>query len=265
MVIIALFLTGSGAGLFLFSLIPGFLPGMALGLASVIAGCLFLWADLHHPLRAWRLITRPQSSWMSRGIIGITSFAVLAFCYVVLLAVNFQGWTYLGAPWEHGPGWMQALAIAAGIDGQLAKAIFNRLGDRRLMDPTVPDREVLRELTLAADVYADFLRSARTRPVLRVGAPESDQAPRGSGTIALVAVAVPQSGHFSPTALSLPPGIRIVTFSRAECGDASIFLFRMSRCAPEAAGPQPLSPDEAKQVLELLTNWPQSTPESCSP
>lgn len=115
LIIVALFLTGSGAGLFLFSLICGFLPGMALGVASIMGGCLFLWADLHRPLRAWRLITRPQSSWMSRGIIGISSFTVLAFFYIVFLAGNLHGWTSLGSPWEDGPGWMKALGIAAGI------------------------------------------------------------------------------------------------------------------------------------------------------
>lgn len=115
LVIIALFLTGSGAGLFLFSLICGFLPGMALGLASVIGGCLFLWADLYHPLRAWRLITRPQTSWMSRGIIGITSFAVIAFFYIVFLALSLRSWTSLGSPWSDGSGWIKVLGIAAGI------------------------------------------------------------------------------------------------------------------------------------------------------
>jgi sulfite dehydrogenase (quinone) subunit SoeC len=115
LIIIALFFTGSGAGLFLFSLIPGFLLGMAFGVVSVMVGCLFLWADLHRPLRAWRLLTRPQSSWMSRGVIGISAFTVLALLYIVFLAVDLHGWTSLGSPWEGGSGWMKALGILAGV------------------------------------------------------------------------------------------------------------------------------------------------------
>ena len=115
LIIVALFLTGSGAGLFFFALIIGFLLGMVLGVLSIMAGCLFLLADLHRPQAAWRLISRPQSSWMSRGVIGISSFTVLAFFYMVFLANDLNGWASLGMPWAGGSVLMKALGMVVGL------------------------------------------------------------------------------------------------------------------------------------------------------
>lgn len=92
LVMVALFLTGSGSGLFLLSLIAGFALGMAVGVAVVVTGCLFLLADLSRPQTAWRLIARPRTSWMSRGVVGITAFCVLGVLQVASLTVQQNGW-----------------------------------------------------------------------------------------------------------------------------------------------------------------------------
>lgn len=115
LIIIALFLTGSGAGLFFLSLLPGFVLGMVLGVVSVMVGCLFLLADLTRPQAAWRLISRPQSSWMSRGVIGISSFAILALFYIFLLVSEPNGWASLGRPWSGGSAAMTALGMLVGF------------------------------------------------------------------------------------------------------------------------------------------------------
>ncbi len=114
LVMIALFLTGSGSGLFLLSLIAGFIPGMATGVVTVVVGCLFLLMDLTRPQTAWRLIARPQTSWMSRGVIGITTFCVLGILHIAAMAAR-QDWSSLGAPWVAGPGWMMVLGFFAGV------------------------------------------------------------------------------------------------------------------------------------------------------
>ena len=115
LVIGALFFTGIGSGLFLFSLILGATLGMVVGVVLVLGGGLFLLRDLSRPLVSWRIFSRPQQSWVSRGIIGILSFAVLALIHIIYLAVQPDGWTSLGAPWATGPAWMMALGIVAGI------------------------------------------------------------------------------------------------------------------------------------------------------
>lgn len=114
MVIVALFLTGTGSGLFLLALTAGFVLGMTVGLVLVLAGSLFLFLDLTRPQAAWRLLAKPQKSWVSRGVVGISCFAVLSFVYILSL-VSAQGWSSLGAPWASGPFWMMALGFLAGV------------------------------------------------------------------------------------------------------------------------------------------------------
>lgn len=114
LVILALFLTGSGAGLFFLSLIPGYIPGMSLGVVLVVAGAFFLFGDLSRKKAVFYLLARPQSSWMSRGVIGISAFAILGLFYILLLANN-TGWTTLGAPWTGGSAGMIVFGIIVAI------------------------------------------------------------------------------------------------------------------------------------------------------
>jgi formate-dependent nitrite reductase membrane component NrfD len=71
LVIVALFLTGIEAGLFLLALIARFVLGMVAGVIFVLAGGLSVLADLSRHRAAWRLLARPQGPWMSRGTIQI--------------------------------------------------------------------------------------------------------------------------------------------------------------------------------------------------
>jgi polysulfide reductase chain C len=76
---IDLFLGGLGGGLFL--LYRGLHLPPWIGLLSlilVLAGGVVLISELGHPLRAWRAIFRPQSSWISRGVLCIALFAFTA-------------------------------------------------------------------------------------------------------------------------------------------------------------------------------------------
>jgi formate-dependent nitrite reductase membrane component NrfD len=116
-VIVDLFFVGVGAGLFTIALIPGFILGMIIGGGLVMAGGLVLIGDLPLRQNAWRLIARPKSSWMSRGVIGNLSFAVLAVAYIVNLVIQPGGLTLLGAPWVSGPVWLMVLGILAGVAG----------------------------------------------------------------------------------------------------------------------------------------------------
>jgi len=115
MVVVALFFTGIGSGLFLLALTAGFVLGMVVGLIFVLAGSLFLFLDLTRPQAAWRLIAKPQKSWISRGVVGISCFAILSFVYILSLISKQNGWSSLGAPWVSGPSWMMALGFLAGI------------------------------------------------------------------------------------------------------------------------------------------------------
>ena len=115
LVIVALFLTGTGSGLYLISLAAGYAMGMAIGLVFVLAGSCFLLIDLTRPQTAWRLVSRPQSSWMSRGVIGISSFTVLGFFHIVFLVSSPGGWGSLGAPWVSGPAGMMVLGFLSGL------------------------------------------------------------------------------------------------------------------------------------------------------
>jgi protein NrfD len=77
-----LFFAGMGAALFLFFLMFDFPPLVALcSLGLVALGAVVLLVELGHPLRAWRALCRPFSSWISRGVICVTLFIVFGTLY----------------------------------------------------------------------------------------------------------------------------------------------------------------------------------------
>ncbi|MFC1817096.1 NrfD/PsrC family molybdoenzyme membrane anchor subunit [Thermodesulfobacteriota bacterium] len=115
LIILDFFAAGTGAGSFFIALILGFLPGMVLGGGLVLLGGLILIADLTRRQPAWRVFARPQSSWVSRGAIGISCLAVLAFIHIVYLAIQPNSRASLGAPWVTGPTWMIVLGIVSGV------------------------------------------------------------------------------------------------------------------------------------------------------
>ena len=95
--IIAIFLGGLGGGCYLVSLWLNFLPGLVMGWLMVLFGkttahLLFL----GRPARFWRAFTRPQSSWISRGVIILTLFLIFSALQMAPAVKQFSWlpWTF---------------------------------------------------------------------------------------------------------------------------------------------------------------------------
>jgi polysulfide reductase chain C len=84
---------GIGAATFLWGLLLSQLPGMAVGFAFILLGSLALMLDLGRPMRAWRILWRTRSSWISRGSIFIGGAGFFAFLTIVfpLLFPDYKG------------------------------------------------------------------------------------------------------------------------------------------------------------------------------
>ena len=88
---LALFFTETGAGLFFVSIFFKNPLGLILGwVLCLVLGCGFFLIHMGHPLRIYRAILRPQSSWISRGGMFLGSFGALgALCIILaILAPN---------------------------------------------------------------------------------------------------------------------------------------------------------------------------------
>jgi sulfite dehydrogenase (quinone) subunit SoeC len=82
---IAFYTGGLGGGLYLVSLFFNSLWGMLIGwliIAGIKGGAHLIF--LGKPLRFWRIVFRPGSSWLSRGIIFVLSFVVLGAAQMAL-------------------------------------------------------------------------------------------------------------------------------------------------------------------------------------
>jgi formate-dependent nitrite reductase membrane component NrfD len=111
LVAIDLFLGGSGGGLFLLYLLFDLsLFAAVLSLILVILGAIVLLCELGHPLRAWRAIARPRTSWISRGVIFVTLFITAGF---LAIAPSFSVFSWL--PWGAAGLGGKTLAVIAGI------------------------------------------------------------------------------------------------------------------------------------------------------
>jgi formate-dependent nitrite reductase membrane component NrfD len=89
----AFFFGELGAGLFFVSLLRGSVQGMLAGL--LITGLLKTYFHLSHmgvPSRSWRAITRPDRSWVSRGLLGIVGLMSFGGATVLI------AWTGILAP-----------------------------------------------------------------------------------------------------------------------------------------------------------------------
>jgi formate-dependent nitrite reductase membrane component NrfD len=84
LVVVAHFFSGVAAGLWLFSLALDYEAGLIISIVVmiVLAGGAHL-AFLGRWPRFWRMILRPHSSWISRGLLGIVLFLVGAILYVL--------------------------------------------------------------------------------------------------------------------------------------------------------------------------------------
>jgi sulfite dehydrogenase (quinone) subunit SoeC len=73
----AFFLGGLGAGTFMVSLFTSFTLAAAIGwLVAVVGKGVVHFIYLGKPLRFWRAMMKPQTSWISRGILGMIGLAV---------------------------------------------------------------------------------------------------------------------------------------------------------------------------------------------
>ena len=106
-----LFLGGSGSGLFLLFEIFDLPPFFALiSLSSVLLGGVVLLSELGNPLRAWRAICRPSTSWLSRGVLFVSFFILSGFLAV---APEFAAFSWL--PWNGGSALGGVLGWIAGL------------------------------------------------------------------------------------------------------------------------------------------------------
>jgi formate-dependent nitrite reductase membrane component NrfD len=82
---LAFYAGGLGGGLYLVSLFFNSLWGMLIGwlIVTGIKGSAHL-IFLGKPLRAWRIVLRPNSSWLSRGILFVFSFALFGAVQMAL-------------------------------------------------------------------------------------------------------------------------------------------------------------------------------------
>jgi protein NrfD len=111
LVAIDLFFGGLGGGLFL--LFHNLTLSPAIGLLSlglVTVGGLVLLAELGHPMRAWRAMAKPGTSWISRGMISVFLFIVLGFFYIAP-SVSFFSWL----PWNPSGYGERAIGTVAAI------------------------------------------------------------------------------------------------------------------------------------------------------
>jgi len=80
--VLAHFLSGAGAGAWLLGLVLDLRLALVLGLVAVVLGGIVHLGFLGHPERAWKMMMRPQSSWISRGLWSMIVFVPTAALYV---------------------------------------------------------------------------------------------------------------------------------------------------------------------------------------
>ncbi|MEK7848847.1 MAG: hypothetical protein AAB270_07970, partial [Chloroflexota bacterium] len=78
------FLSGAGAGAWLFSIYFGLPAGMFLSLMVVALGGVAHLLFLGRMGRVWRIVLRPHSSWISRGLLSMAVFLVSGGSYWML-------------------------------------------------------------------------------------------------------------------------------------------------------------------------------------
>ena len=88
--VLAHFLSGAGAGAWLLGLVLDLRLALVLGLAAVVLGGMVHLGFLGHPERAWKMMMRPQSSWISRGLWSMIVFVPTSALY---LAGAYGAWS----------------------------------------------------------------------------------------------------------------------------------------------------------------------------
>ena len=81
---LAFFFSEIGAGLYFMSLFYSYKPGLVLGwLITLVLGGVIHILYLGNPMRAWRMIMKPKTSELSRGIWVIMAFALFGFFQIL--------------------------------------------------------------------------------------------------------------------------------------------------------------------------------------
>ncbi|MBI4524428.1 MAG: polysulfide reductase NrfD [Deltaproteobacteria bacterium] len=125
-----LFFGGLGGGLFLLFLLFGLSSSIAvLSLVFVALGAVVLMVELGHPLRAWRALCKPFSSWISRGVFFVTFFIVFGALYS---ASGFDSFVWLA------PGSDAAKSTIAVIAGLSALMVTLYPGFVLAASPSIP-------------------------------------------------------------------------------------------------------------------------------
>lgn len=111
LLVLAFFLGGLGGGLYLASLYLDFHIGMVTGflIVAVGKGGTHL-AYLGKPLRFWRGFLKPQSSWVSRGLLALALFLVAA---ALQLAPTVPWFSWL--PWTSNNLFLQVVVIIGAL------------------------------------------------------------------------------------------------------------------------------------------------------
>lgn len=81
------FVVGVAAGGWLFGLLYGSRAALALAFVLACFGGLAHLINLGRPARAWRMMSKPGTSWVARGFWGLSLFLIGAFVYLVPLYV----------------------------------------------------------------------------------------------------------------------------------------------------------------------------------
>ncbi|MBI2203040.1 MAG: polysulfide reductase NrfD [Candidatus Rokubacteria bacterium] len=90
------FLTGIGAGTWLFALLFDVVPGLVVAIAAVALGGLAHLKFLGRPARFWRMV-RARHSWIARGFIGMNVFVAGAVLAALPRIAPGMPWTADGA------------------------------------------------------------------------------------------------------------------------------------------------------------------------
>ena len=91
------FLSGTGAGAWLFSWLFGISWGLVAGFLLVALGSVAHLVFLGQPRRFWRMIAHPRTSWISRGLISIGVFLLFGFLYLLPTYLPGMAWTQADA------------------------------------------------------------------------------------------------------------------------------------------------------------------------
>lgn len=97
LVVAAHFFCAAGAGGWLVGLVLGSRVVTLLGLVAVVACGLLHLGFLGHPERALRMMRRPQTSWVSRGLLAMAIFILASLLYLIPAYVGSAPWHTSGA------------------------------------------------------------------------------------------------------------------------------------------------------------------------